>query len=696
MNIRKSIIFKVRIVFIVICLVATVVVVRIGELQFVQGEKWTKMADEIGLKYQKVAATRGNIYSDNLSLLATSLPLYRLAFDPSVASETLFNSKVDSLARNLSKFFGDYSKDYYKRKLIDARKTNKQYIILNRQLIDYQDKKVMAGWPLFREGQLKGGVLFEKTNRRIRPFSYLGYRTVGFVNENNNGAGLEYSFNDELAGTDGQVLKRKVAGGSWRPVYDGTEIRPKDGLDIVTTLDVNLQDVAESALLKALKSHKAEYGTVVVMEVQTGEIKAISNLKANSDYTSYREVYNYAVQGLHDPGSTFKLASMIALLEDTKLKLTDSIDTGDGVYKFYDQEMRDHKPGGYGKISVREAFELSSNIAISKMVYNNFGSKPERFIEYLKDMRLDQPLGFQLVGEGLPRIKGPSDPSWSGISLPWMSIGYEVELTPLQVLAFFNAVANDGTLIQPILVKQIRRADKEIENFEGEILKRSICSNKTLKEVRSLLEGVVENGTASNIKDSPFKIAGKTGTAQVIRNGRYTRKYYTSFAGYFPADKPMYSCIVVINEPKGVFQYGASVAAPVFQEIANMIYAQNIDVHEPYQFAQAEPGVFPVIKGGKQDELALICKQLKIQNNTTTEDEWVRTQVKDNAVLWTTNGIAPGVVPNVLGMTLRDAIFILENQGLTVEYRGAGRVSDQSQLPGRQAIKGSKIVLTLS
>jgi len=695
MNIRKSIIFRVRIVFIIICLVATVVAVRIGELQYVQGDKWTKMADEMGLKYQKVQATRGNIYSDNGSLMATSLPLYRLAFDPTVASDDLYRKKIDSLADKLSRYFGDRSKKYYKERITDARLSNRKYLILSKKLIDYQDKKLISEWPLFREGRLKGGIIFEKTYRRIRPFSYLGYRTVGFVNENNNGAGLEYSYNDQLAGADGRALYRKVAGGRWRPEYDGTEIRPKDGYDIVTTLDVNLQDVAETALLKALQKHKAEYGCVVVMEVQTGEIKAISNLKANSDHSRYREIYNYAVQGLHEPGSTFKLASIIALLEDTKVKLTDSIETGDGVYKYYDHEMRDHKPGGYGKISVRQAFEVSSNIAISKMIYNHFGGKPERFIEYLKEMRLDQPLGFQMVGEGIPKIKDTNDPSWSGISLPWMSIGYELELTPLQILAFYNSIANDGQLIQPIIVKEIRKADQQVEVFEANTLKRNICSDKTLSDVRSLLEGVVERGTASNINDSPFKIAGKTGTAQVIRNGRYTHKYYTSFVGYFPADKPMYSCIVVINEPKGVFQYGSSVAAPVFKEIADMIYAQNIEVHDPYQFAKAEKGIFPVIKVGNKEELEKICDRLSIQYKNSTEEEWVRTQIKDNAVLWTTNGIAPGVVPNVLGMTLRDAIFILENQGLTVEYHGNGRVQEQSQLPGKKVQNGAKILLTL-
>lgn len=696
MNIKKSIILRVRVVFIVICLVGTVVVVRIGQIQYLEGSKWRKVANDMALRYKTVPATRGNIYSDNGSLLATSLPLYRVAFDPTVSDDLLFNKGIDSLAYYLSKFFKDRGKEYYKRRIIDARQSKREYMILSHDLIDYQEKKVLAEWPIFREGRLSGGIIFEKTNRRITPFSYLGYRTIGFINDNNVGAGLEYSFNKYLAGQPGKSLYRKVAGGRWRPEYDGTEIRPKDGYDIQTTLDVNLQDVTESALLGALKQHDASYGCVVVMEVKTGEIKAISNLRKNKNNNGYREVYNYAVQGLHDPGSTFKLASMIALLEDSNVKLSDSIDTGDGAFKFYDVEMQDHKPGGYGKISVREAFEVSSNIAISKMVYNHFGSNPQRFIDYLKEMRLDQPLGFQLIGEGIPKIKDADDPSWSGISLPWMSIGYEIELTPLQILAFYNAIANDGELIQPILVKEVKKADRTIEEFETEILKEQICSESTLKEVKSLLEGVVERGTASNIRNAHYKIAGKTGTAQVIRNGRYTKRYYTSFVGYFPADKPMYSCIVVINEPKGVFQYGASVAAPVFKEIADMVYAQNIDIHDPYEFMPPEKGIFPVIQAGNKNDLNLICKELGISAKNKTTEEWVRAHRKDNAVLWTTNGIAPGVVPNVLGMTLRDAIFLLENQGLKVNFRGEGRVVDQSQLPGKKVIKGSTINLSLS
>ncbi|MCK5279685.1 MAG: penicillin-binding protein 2, partial [Cyclobacteriaceae bacterium] len=476
MNIRRSIILRVRVAFLIIGIFAIAALVRIFMLQTVDDRKWARLAEEIDLQFRKVPATRGNIYSDNGSLLATSLPSYRIAFDPTMASDEIYKKGIDSLTYKLSWHFNDRSRAHYKRSINDARLAGKQYIILNRKLVKYQEKKEMAKWPIFREGRLKGGIIFEKLDRRSRPFSYLGYRTVGFVNDNNDGAGLEYSFNRYLSGKDGKALYQKIAGGNWRPLHDGSEVRPVEGYDIHTTINVNLQDVTESALLKALKDHEADYGCAVVMEVATGDIKAISNLTKNEKYHDYREVFNYAVQGLSEPGSTFKLASMIALLEDSNLKLTDSIETGDGAYKFYNETMRDHKPGGYGTISVRQAFEYSSNIAISKMIYSQFGSDPQLYIDYMNSFGLSQPLGFQMVGEGIPKIKNPSDKSWSGITLPWMSIGYEVEITPLQILAFYNAIANDGKMIRPIIVKSITQADNEIKYYESQVIKRKICS----------------------------------------------------------------------------------------------------------------------------------------------------------------------------------------------------------------------------
>jgi cell division protein FtsI (penicillin-binding protein 3) len=696
LNIRKSIILRVRIAFLIIGVFAIAALARIVMLQTEDDRKWVKMAEEIDLDYRKVKATRGNIYSDNGSLLATSLPSYKIAFDPTIASSGVYKKGIDSLVYLLSRHFNDNSRQYYKRKINDARLAGKQYLVLNRKLVKYQEKKEMSKWPIFREGRHKGGIIFEKIDHRYRPFSYLGYRTVGFVNDNKDGAGIEYSFNKYLAGQDGKALYQKMAGGKWRPLHDASDVRPVEGFDIHTTIDVNIQDVTESALLGALKAHDADYGCAIVMEVETGEIKAISNLTKNEKYHDYREIFNYAVQGLSDPGSTFKLASIIALLEDSKLKLTDSIETGDGLYMFYDRAMRDHKPGGYGTISVKEAFEVSSNIAISKLVYSQFGSDPQRYIDYVNSFGLSQPLGFQMIGEGLPKIKNPSDKSWSGITLPWMSIGYELELTPLQILAFYNAIANEGKLIRPIIVKSISQADNDIRYYETEVLKRKICSSKTLREVKTLLEGVVENGTAKNISNDYYKIAGKTGTAQKIVNGRYTKKYSTSFVGYFPAESPRYSCIIVIDSPKGFQQYGSNVAAPAFKEIADKIYSLDLDLHKSFSAQKdVNDGIFPVIRAGYREDLERICEELAIPNEATTSEDWVKAQRKDNAVLWTTDEIAPEIIPDLSGMTLRDAIFLLENQGLAVSYQGSGRVVGQSMSPGKKIVKGSTISLKL-
>lgn len=697
MNIRKSILLRVRIAFLVFLLFGATIIGRIFYIQFAEGEKWNKLAEEIGLQYMKVDATRGNIYSDNGSLLLTSLPFYKVAFDPTVASGELFKENIDSLCIHLSAYFGDQRPGDYRRMIENARLKNKRYIILNRKEIQYQDKKLMTQWPLFREGRLKGGVIFEKIDKRFYPFSYLGYRTIGYINQTNQGAGLEYSFNKYLAGKDGEGLFQKVAGGRWRPVYNGSEIQPEQGLDIQTTLDVNLQDVAQTALLRALEEHAADYGCAIVMEVQSGEIKAITNLSRNST-GKYSERYNYAVasQGLTEPGSTFKLASMIVLLEETGIELTDSIETGMGRYKYYDRVMADHKPGGFGKITVRDAFSKSSNIGISKLVQAYFGSNPQRFIDHIRSMGLGNPTGFQMIGEGKPYIKDTTDKTWSGVSLPWMSVGYELTMTPLQTLTFYNAIANGGVMIRPLIVKSINKAGAVRQEYKPVVLNRNICSDKTLEKVKYLLETVVKEGTASNIRHSHYPIAGKTGTSQKVINGRYTKQYYTSFAGYFPSDNPKYSCIVVIDNPKGYRQYGSDVAAPVFKEIADKIYAQDLELHDPYPREQyVDESIFPVIRAGYKEDLQIICNELGVSNHSQTDDTWVRTRTVANSVHWKSNQIRDGLVPDVTGMTLRDAIYLLENIGLAVDFNGTGRVISQSQIPGKKALKGSKILLKL-
>ena len=672
---------------------------RMSVLQYVEGEKWTSLADQITYKVRKVNATRGNIYSDNGSLLATSLPFYKVAFDPAIPSEQLYKEGLDSLALLLSKFYKDHDKQWYKQKINDARLSDKRYLVLNRKQINYQEKKEMSEWPIFRAGRLKGGIIFEKVDVRFRPFDGLSYRTIGYVNEEERGiVGLEHSFNKQLSGKDGEALYQKMAGGNWKPIYDGSEVRTEEGWDIQTTLDVNLQDVTEAALLKALEFHQADYGTAIVMEVKTGEIKAMSNLSRNTN-GKYAERYNYAVgqQGLTEPGSTFKLATMIALLEETNISLSDSIDTGNGEYKFYDNTVRDHHEGGYGTISIQESFEQSSNIAMAKLVDKHFGLRPDKFIEYVDHLKLSQPLGFQIVGEGEPRIKRPSDKDWSGITLPWMAYGYGLELTPLQTLALYNAVANDGKMIRPIIVKSAQKADKVKEVYKPVVLEEKICSENTLNKIRLMLEGVVERGTAQNIKNDHYSIAGKTGTAQILENGRYTRKYITSFVGYFPADKPKYSMMVLIKNPKMWYQYGSNVAAPVFKEVADNIYARDIRIHEPLpEEVKMQFGIFPVVQAGNKDDLTLLCNELGVSNHAAVEDEWVRATVKANSIQWQNTFTKEQFVPNVIGMTLRDAVYLLEQQGLKVRHQGIGRVTKQSLPVGKKISKGEQITIDLS
>ena len=699
MNIKKAIVLRIRIAFLVIVLFSFAIGYKIVTIQFVQSERWAKLHDENLIDFKDVKPTRGNIFSADGSLLATSLPFYRVCIDPTIAEKDVFNKGIDQLARNLQAYFKDKTVSEYKRKITDARRNKKRYIILNHKLINYQGKKEMSEWPIFSEGRSKGGIVFEKVDKRFMPFSFLAQRTVGFVNEENHGAGLEYSFNQELAGKNGKALFKKMSGGNWKPIHDDNEIMPVDGIDIVTTIDVNIQDVAEASLRNHLAAHDADYGCVVLMEVATGEIKAIANLGKVAE-GRYAENYNYAIgsQGLTEPGSTFKLASVIALFEDTDINLTDTIDTGNGEYEFYDRVMRDSKPGGYGKITLQHAFEKSSNIAISKKINEYFGAKPDKFLEYIQKMGLTEPVIFQMDGVAKPYFKTTTSKTWSGTTLPWMSIGYELSMSPIHTLSFYNAVANNGTMVRPMIVKETRVADQVLDRYSTEVVVDKICSDETLRKVRVMLEGVVENGTAMNIKNATYKIAGKTGTAQKLVNKSYTRTYYTSFVGYFPADRPKYSCIVVIDNPKGYQQYGSDVAAPVFKEVADKIYAQDLDLQEPIKtLALANTGIYPVIKGGLYEDLKFLCNSLKIPNHTSANanDDWVRANVENMSIVWYDRKIVAGIIPDVRGLRLKDALYVLENIGLHVNFEGSGRVVSQSINAGSRYNKGNYITIVL-
>ena len=701
MNIKRSIVLRVRVVFILIALTSAAIPYRIAKLQLTEGDKWRQKAETINFQYREVPATRGNIYAGDGSLLATSLPFYKVAMDPTIAKSDKYKAGIDSLSRFLSAHYKDKSAAAYKRMITDSRLDNKRYLVLNRKQIGYQDMQKMARWPIFREGRLAGGVIFEKVEKRYRPFNSLASRTVGFLNEDSYGAGIEYSFNSYLSGKDGKALFQRLAGGSWKPVFDAEDVKPEDGFDIITTLDVNIQDVAETALRRQLTDREAEFGSVIVMEVRTGQIKAIANLQRNKSGNGYGENYNFAIgdQGNTEPGSTFKLLSMLALLEENKISLDQKVETGNGIHKFYNQYMRDAKNGGYGTITIREAFEKSSNVGISKLVDEHFGSSPSKYMAYIDKVGLKDPMGFQLTGEGKPYFKKPGDKNWYGTSLPWISIGYESKVNPIHTLALYNAVANGGIMVKPYIVKAVVKGNQIEKNYETEIMRERIASDKTIKNLQDLLEGAVSRGTAKNIANADYKIAGKTGTAQKLVGGSYTQTYYTSFAGYFPADHPKYSMIVVIDSPNGLAAYGGDVSAPVFKEIADRIYALDVELNPENQSkifqADATLPKSPFIPAGRAEEIHQILEHLGLKANPTQSEEWVKTVAVGESIQWQSNDTDKPIVPDVSGLSLRDALFILENKGFRVSYSGKGRVQNQSMTPGSALVPNATINLVL-
>lgn len=687
---------RVRAAFLLVCLIPCGIAYRLFVLQYVEGDDWRSRYNSFTKGVIK--ATRGNIYSDNGSLLATSIPQYRLAFDPAAAKNEVFNKGIDSLSMLLEQKLKNHDALYYKRKLTDARKLKKRYIFLTRGFtLKYEDKHEMEKWPIFKKGRNKGGVIFEKTYKRYKPFKSLAMRTVGFINENNQGVGLEKSFNSQLAGTNGSATYQKMPGGQSRPIFDGTEVRPIDGHDVYTTIDVNIQDVAEASLLEALQRHNAEYGCVALMEVKTGHIKAIANLSLENG--QYVEKFNHVVGQNTDPGSTFKLATFMALLEDKLVKPTDIIDTKNGKWSLDGtHKMEDVKEGGYGKITFQEAFEKSSNVATCALAHKHYSRKPEKFIEHLARFGLTENLHFQIIGSQTPYIKTPADAeNWSGTTIPWMSVGYEMRMSPLNMLAFYNAVANEGKMIQPIIVKEVKRFDKVVERFEAKVLREEICSKETREALVKMMIGAVDHGTASKIKDENYQIAGKTGTAQKLEKGKYNQSsYYTSFIGFFPADKPRYTGIVVIDNPRGFNRYGGDVAAPVFKDVADKVFSIDAAMHKTLEDKKLPTLELSAPIAGHYPDLHHVCDKLGISNHKSNQaDEWVVGRKSDKAIVW--KNVDPGKlkVPDVRGMSLKDALYLLENKGYSVKVEGRGKVLSQVPTASTTLEKGKTINIKL-
>lgn len=703
MDIRKDIVLRVGFVYILTALFGVVIIVKLFYLQLAEKDKWNK-ANTLTMKDIVIEPNRGDICADDGRLMASSIPFYEVRLDtkcPSLTNE-IFSSQVDSLAYLMSRLFRDKSKSAYKQELVNAKYRGDRYHLIKRK-VTYLQLKKMKTFPIFRLGRFKGGFITIQDNRRVQPFVNLATRTIGYLNKGEAGTvvGIEGAYDNELRGAKGIRLMQRISGNVWMPVNKGNEVEPKNGMDIITTIDVNIQDVAHNALLRQLKKHNASHGCAILMEVETGEVKAIVNLKQSKEKYYYEE-YNYAIGESTEPGSTFKLASLIVALEDGHIQLEDSIDTENGITYFHGFPVRDSRKGGFGKITVQEAFEHSSNVAVAKIITEHYSGNEKRFVERLYGMNLNEKLGIELKGEGKPYIKYPGDPLWSGVSLPQMSFGYEIQLTPLQILTFYNAVANDGRMVKPKFVKRITYHGEVIREIKTEIINPSICSKKTIKNAKLMLEGAVEKGTGKNLKNHTYKIAGKTGTTQ-IANKKYGYKYKSrisyqaSFVGYFPADNPKYSCIVVVNAPSNSVYYGNLVAGPVFKEIADKVYSTMLDMYKPVLVNEKETlKDVPYTRNGNKVELLTVLDELKVDViDDEVVSDWIVTTKKDSLIELNNRYIHKNLVPNVKGMGLKDALFILENAGLNVEAMGRGIVKRQSINPGARIIKGSRIIIEM-
>lgn len=680
------------------------------KIQVYQGDYYRDMADSLTVVSRTLEPERGNIYTEDGSLLSTSLPFFdiRMDFQSEPMTDDIFNENVDSLAYMLSSTIGSKSESQYKAELIAQRLKGNRYYLIKRN-VTYPELQEMTNWPFFKLGRYKSGMIVLQKNKRITPFGILAERTIGFKRIVPNPTiadrmdtirvGIEGKFDEYLAGVEGQMLMQRISGGNYIPLKNDTlNIEPKAGYDVVMTLNINMQDVVESALKKVLVSSNADNGCVVLMEVKTGKIKAIANLTYRKEVGQYIEYYNYAVGANTEPGSTFKLMSIAALLEDGFIQdvATEMVNIEGGKKKYADRVMRDVHLFSDSVISCKEAFAFSSNVGISKLVTEKYAGQESKFYDRLLAMHLNNPVGIEITGEIPPVIHPPSD--WSLVSLPWMSTGYEVQLSPLQMLTFYNAVANNGRMMKPYLVSAIKELDKTIKEFDPIVIDKELLSAHTVEQLQEILEEVFLTGSARHLQSGgQLTMAGKTGTARIANaSTSYTDKMYqASFAGYFPADEPLYSCIVVINNPKNGY-YGGSIAGPVFAEIANKIYSNGIEMHHSIQ---SNPLVaeytIPKLGNISVTDAQKIYDKLGFSFHSEVNSEYGVVKKENNAMTVQANNITKGLVPNLVGMDLKDALYVAENEGLKVQINGTGKVKKQSLTAGQNFIKGQTISLEL-
>lgn len=701
MDVKRDILWRVYLSYILVVLACVAIFGKAIYIQQVQGTHWRSMSDSLHQKLDEIEAERGTIYSEDGQMLSTSIPQFDIYIDFRVdalreKNGQRFRENLDSLSESLANLFKDMSAGEYKALLQEGYRNEEGYFPLKKK-ISFREYEALRRFPLFKLGRYKSGMIANEKTIRLNPYQMLAFRTIGLARDSNK-VGLEMTYDSILKGRNGKQFVRKIAGGVSVPVDDTYEIEPETGKDIVSTIDVFIQDITENALMKMMIKNEAQNGCAIVMEVKTGKIKAIANLGKRNDGT-YWEDFNYAISPT-EPGSTFKLATMLALLEDKKVSLNQMITLEHGAWKIAGQTVYDSEVHKENDVTVQHAFELSSNVAMAKMAAIHYSDNPNQFIKHLKKMRMDTVSGVDLRGERKPVIYKPGGRFWGPTTLPWMAFGYNLSVSPLQTTVLYNAIANNGRMMKPYLVSAVKEEGILLKQFEPVVTDEAVCSQQTLQQLKACLEGVCTAGTATALfKNAAYKVAGKTGTALVADGNRgYADKIYqSSFAGYFPAENPQYTCVVIIkNKAHAPVYYGAAVAGPVFKEIADRLYSTYIRQTNTASVEKKKDSSVFSFAGNKRD-IAFVNSKLRLPfiDSTTRLDEWTEMKGKDAVVTLNRKTVGKNTMPELKGMGLKDVVYLCENMGLKVNARGKGKVAEQSIPPGQMVVKGQLINVAL-
>ncbi len=695
-------VWRVLLIYVLMLVVGIAIVAKIVVIQTVERDDLLESSQKVEKKIVKVPAVRGNIFSKNGTLLATTIPVYDVHFDPVAVPQDVFDKEIGALADSLSKMLRKRTKSQYVSQFTKAREANKRYIRIANKLTMEEYERIKT-FPVFKE-RLGNGFIPDKQLVRERPYGDLAMRVIGYVNNSDTlnpvKVGLEGAYDTCLNGRDGVQMRRRINGGWFIDVPASLNVTPTNGNDIYTSIDVKIQDVAEEALRKCLHDNEAQQGCVIMMDVKSGFVEVMASLKYNELTKKYEESYNFAIAENVEPGSTFKAITMTALLEnDPNFNINRELNLGNtGKMKFHNRIMTDSHVVGEGHPTVKQCFWESSNIAFGHLATEAFENNPQRFIDLIYKTKINEPLNLDIKGEGKPYIKSTNSRQWSKVSLPWMSIGYELTVTPITLLTYYNAIANDGRMVKPQFVKEIRRGNEVVKTFDTIVINEKIASDRTIRILQELLRGVVENGTAKSLNDCAFQVAGKTGTAQIASNGSYNKKNYTaSFVGYFPAEDPKYTCIVVISNPMGGKYYGASVSAPVFKEIAEKVYATELGITDETMNFPANCDKYTKASMAYYDDVNEYCKMAGVRMvDSELGSDWVKVSPsKNGGVIIQNIELDSEVVPDMRNMNVMDAVYLLETMGWKVRFSGRGTVESQSVKAGTRLEKGKEITLKL-